>query len=157
MIAMTNLSAKKPVKNWTHFQKLLISTNKKRHLIVGGIEKCNSECEKLLGIKIDYELMFNSHVKSLCKIANQKLNLLSRVAYQLDYNQRKFFLNALIAFQFFFAPAVWMFDSCKQNYHINRIHERALRIAYKHIILHLINFLKKLTSVGFMTETFRNW
>ena len=75
--------------------------------------------------------MFHSHVKSLCKKASQKLNALSRVAYQLDFNQRKLLMNAFITSQFFYAPVVWMFHSRKQNHHINRIHERALRVVYK--------------------------
>ena len=75
--------------------------------------------------------MFDSHVKSLCKKASQKLNALSRVAYQLDFNQRKLLMNAFITFQFSYAPVVWMFHSRKQNHHINRIHERALRVVYK--------------------------
>ena len=42
--------------------------------------------------------------------------------YQLDFNQRKLLLNAFITSQFY---------SRKQNHHINRIHERALRVVYK--------------------------
>ena len=110
---------------------LLVSTNEKRHLNVGEVEISNSKCEKFLGIKIDSKLMFDSHVKSLCKKASQKLNALSRVAYQLDFNQRKLLMNAFITSQFSYAPVVWMFHSRKQNHHINRIHERALRLVYK--------------------------
>ena len=50
--------------------------------------------------------MFDSHVEPLCKKASQKLNALSRVAYQLDYNQRKLLLNAFIKSQFSYAPVV---------------------------------------------------
>ena len=32
----------------------------------------NSECKKLLDIKIDQELQFNEYVQSLCQKANQK-------------------------------------------------------------------------------------
>ena len=85
---------------------LLVSTNDKRHLNVGEIEISNSKCEKLLGIKIDSKLMFDSYVKSLCKKASQKLNALSRVAYQLDFNQGKLLMNALITSQFSYAPVV---------------------------------------------------
>ena len=88
------------------------------------------KCEKLLGIKIDSKPMFDDHVKSLCKKASQKLNALSRVAYQLDFNERKPLMSAFIASQFFYAPVVWMFHSRKQNNHINRIHERALKAVY---------------------------
>ena len=34
---------------------------------------------KFLGIKIDSKLMLDSHVKSLCKKASQKLNFLKKI------------------------------------------------------------------------------
>ena len=110
---------------------LLVSTNEKRHLNVGEVEVSNSECEKILGIKIHSKLMLDSHVKSLCKKASQKLNALYKVAYQLDCNQRKLLTNAFITSQLSYAPIVWMFRSRKQNHLINHIHERALRVVYK--------------------------
>ena len=85
---------------------LLVSTNEKRYLNVEEIEIGNSKCEKLLGLKIHSKLMFDSHVKSLCKKASQKLNTLSRVEYQLDFNQKKLLLNAFITFQFSYTPVV---------------------------------------------------
>ena len=85
---------------------LVVSTNEKRNSNVGEVEISNSKCEKFLGIKIDSKLMFDSHVKSLCKKASQKLNALSRVAYQLDFNQGKLLMNALITSQFSYAPVV---------------------------------------------------
>ena len=95
-----------------------VSNNEKKHLNVGETEISNSKCEKLLGIKTDCKLMFDSHVKSLCR----------RVAYQLNFNQRK--LNYFITSQFSYTPLVWMFHSSKQNHHISCIHERASRIVY---------------------------
>ena len=50
---------------------LLASTNEKRHLDVGEIEISDSKCKKLLEIKIDSKLTFDSHVKSLSKKASQ--------------------------------------------------------------------------------------
>ena len=90
---------------------LLVSTNEKRHLNVGEVEISNSKCEKFLGIKIDSKLMFDSHVKSLSKKASQKLNALSRVAYQLKKKERKLLMNAFITSQFSYALVVWMFQS----------------------------------------------
>ena len=93
---------------------LLLSTIEKKHLNVGEVEISNSKCKKFLGIKIDSKLMFDSHAKSLCKKASQKLNALSRVVYQLDLNQRKLLMNAFITSQSSYAPVVWMFRSRKQ-------------------------------------------
>ena len=44
--------------------------------------------------------MFDSHVKSQCKKASQKVNTLSRVAYQLDLYQKKLLVHAFITSQF---------------------------------------------------------
>ena len=40
----------------------------------------NSKCQKLLGIKFECRLRFDSHVTALCIKVSQKLNALSRVA-----------------------------------------------------------------------------
>ena len=98
---------------------------------IGEIAISNSKCEKLLGIHFDDKLTFESHVISLCKKASQKLNAFARIAYSLKFEQRKLLLNAFITSQFSYAPVVWMFHNRKLNNHINRIHERALRIAYQ--------------------------
>ena len=55
----------------------------------------------------------------------------ARIAYSLKFQQRKLLLNAFITSQFSYAPVVWMFQNRKLNNQINRIHERALRIAYQ--------------------------
>ena len=109
----------------------LVSAN----LNVGEIEISssigNKNWEKLKEIKVDSKLMFDSNVKSLRKKASKKLNGPSRVAYQLDFNQRRLLLNAIMTSQFSYARDVWMFHSRKQNHHINPMHERALRVVYK--------------------------
>ena len=53
------------------------------------IEGCtikNSTKEKLLGIKFDSNLSFESHVTSLCKMASQKLHALARIPHYMDFN-----------------------------------------------------------------------
>ena len=61
----------------------------------------NSKCEKLLGVNIDTNLTFETHVQSLCKKASQKLNALLRVTWSLNFNQRKVLLNVFINIPFF--------------------------------------------------------
>ena len=85
---------------------------------------------KLLGIKIDNNLDFEEHVASLCKKASQKLHALARVAPYMETNKLRMLMKAFIESQFSYCPLIWMFHSRKLNNRINRIHERALRIAY---------------------------
>ena len=110
---------------------VLLSKTSETQLIVENVPIASSSCEKLLGIKIDKKLSFEPHVDSLCKKASQKLNTLARITSSLKLKQRKLLLNAFITAQFSYASVIWMFHSRKANNRINRIHERALRLAYK--------------------------
>ena len=109
---------------------LLTNSAQEIQINIGETAISNSKCEKLLGIHFDSKLTFEPHVGSLCKKASQKLNGFARIAYSLKFEQRGLLLNVFITSQFSYAPVVWMFHNRKLNNHINRIHERALRIAY---------------------------
>ena len=90
----------------------------------------SSKCEKILGIKIDNKLNFNTYVGEVCKKAGQKLNALSRVTPYMDLSKRCILLNGFFISQFSYCPLVWMLHSRRKNNKINRIHERCLRIIY---------------------------
>jgi hypothetical protein len=47
----------------------------------GNIIKTEDEV-KLLGVTIDYELKFNSHITNICRKASRQLNVLKRRIYQ---------------------------------------------------------------------------
>ena len=57
---------------------VLVSTNKPVGIKVGDYTIDNSECEKLLGVKIDVNLNFNDHISDLCKKASRKTSPLAR-------------------------------------------------------------------------------
>ena len=57
-----------------------LETGKKLNLEINGICIRITEEVKLLGITIDSKLQFQSHVETICKMANQKVNAFSRIA-----------------------------------------------------------------------------
>ena len=57
---------------------LIVSTDEPIEIRVGESLIKSSACEKLLGIKIDNKLNFDTHVKGLCTKANNKLRALAR-------------------------------------------------------------------------------
>ena len=124
---------------------LNISTSKERHLNVVGIEIT------LLRIKIDCKLMFNSYVKPLCEKASQLLNAFSRIVCHLDFDQRKYLINAFLT-----CLVVCMFHSCKLNHYINRIHETTLRVFYKDHKSSFNEIHKKKMTVGFEKKIFKS-
>ena len=110
----------------------LASGNVNEHLWVkvGDEMIWESTEEKLLGVTIDKNLDFNSHLTSVCKKAGQKVSALARITRLLLFHRRRDILKSFIESQFSYCPLVWMFCSRKMNRKINHIHERALRLVY---------------------------
>ena len=131
----------------------------KCHLLVSGY-KCEAmyasvgdallweeNSVKLLGLIIDSELTFNNYVQMICKKASQKLTAIVRLANIISEKKRKVLLKTFFESQFSYCPLLWMFCSRKLNNKINRLHERALRIAYADYVSSFEELLAKDDSV----------
>ena len=122
--------------NWFRENHMKANADK-CHLLVSSDESCtakiedfsikNSTEEKLLEVKFDSNLSFESHITSLCKKASQKLHALARISHYMDLNKRRNLMISFIILQFSSWFLIWMFHSRNLNNNINRIHEGALR------------------------------
>ena len=81
------------------------------------------------GVTSDKKLSFTKHVQDLCKKAHQKLHALARLFNYIDPIKLKLLMDAFITSQFNYCPLVWMFHDRRANAKINKVTERALRIA----------------------------
>ena len=111
----------------------LLITNHKDDVsaIIGGETIICKKSVNLLGISIDNKLDFNEHVSNICKKVSIKLHVLARISHFLNTEKLKQVMKAFIESQFGYCPLIWMFHSRTLNNRINRLHERALRLAYK--------------------------
>ena len=75
----------------------------------------NSKEELILGITIDNKLTFDSHIKSICRKAGQKLSALSRVSPYLKTNKKELLFKSMVKSQFSYCTLVWMFCSQSAN------------------------------------------
>ena len=89
----------------------------------------------------------NDHIKIICKQASSKLYALARIARYLDEQKRKNLMKSFVISQFNYCLIVWMYCQRKSNNLINRIHERALRIAYDDYESNFNQLLDKNNSV----------
>ena len=62
------------------------NTNEHLWVNVGEAMIWESSEEKLLGVTIDKNLNFNTHLSNLCKKASQKVSALARVAKLLPFH-----------------------------------------------------------------------
>ena len=74
--------------------------------INGKVLKTKSEV-LLLGITLDNRLTFDIHIGNICKKAAKQLNALKRLAYCLNYMQRKILVQSFITSNFNYCPVVW--------------------------------------------------
>ena len=88
----------------------------------------NSKFEKLLGIKLDSQLNFNSYIQYTCQKAGQKLNAISRITPYIDLAKMRLLVNAFFHSQFNHCQLVWMCHNRTNNNKINHLHERCLHV-----------------------------
>ena len=91
----------------------------------------NSKCEKLLGVKLDWQLHFDEHFSDVCKRASEKLNALARIAPFIRLSKRRMLINAFFYSKFSYCFLIWICPSFTNNIKINRLHEICLRIISK--------------------------
>ena len=75
---------------WSNAGKchLLLSTNNTTNIRVENFDIKN--CEKLLGVKFDHKLTFNSHISQLCKKVSKKVHALTRVIPGMDISKKHY-------------------------------------------------------------------
>ena len=109
---------------------LTVSIDEPIEIRVGESLIKNSTCEKLLSIKIDSKLNVDTHVKGLCKKANNKLRALARATPYMSLEKKKLLMNSFFNAQFNYCPLIWMLHSRSNNNKITHLHERCLQIIY---------------------------
>ena len=67
----------------------LLSPYEKKTISIETSNIESSNCETLLGIKIDSNLNFEEHVSTLCRKANQKLHALARISKYIGPPKRR--------------------------------------------------------------------
>ena len=87
----------------------------------------NSKEVEILGMTLDRNMNFHTHIKNICRKAGQKLSALLRISPYLDQRKKVLFYKSMIKSQFNYCPLVWMFCSRQSN----KVHERGLRLTYR--------------------------
>ena len=90
----------------------------------------NSTEVTLMGVKINKQLKFKSHIEELCRKAAYKLHALRRIRKYLTVEKANLLANAFINSQFNYAPLTSMFAGKSSIAKICKIHFRTLQVIY---------------------------
>lgn len=72
------------------------STNNTVNLIAWNQITKNSIREKIIGVKFDCKLIFNSRIDDVSKKAGLNLNYLSRIAQYMKFNKKRLLVNVFL-------------------------------------------------------------
>ena len=106
------------------------SSNENITVKIGEYEIENRDCEKLIGVKLDWRLNFDDHIFDICKKTCGKLHALVRIAPSIGLSKKRILMNAFFNSQFTYCPLIWTCHSRTNNRKINRFHERCSRFIY---------------------------
>jgi hypothetical protein len=117
------------VEKWCSYNKMFINTKKTKYMTEGTRQKVstqdyisltlNSEplqhtdCEKLLGIKVDSNLKWTNQVKHVCSLISMRLYLLSKIIRYLNLDARKLYYNGYILPLIDYCCVIW--GNCNQD------------------------------------------
>ena len=110
--------------NPTKFQVLFLKDCKELSRVrinINDTEIISEENVKLLGVRFDEMLNFNSHVKDICRKAGAQLNVLQRLAKFLDYDCRRKIFDHFILSQFRYCAPVWHFCGSQNTQKLEKI------------------------------------
>ena len=76
--------------------------------VAGKVIPSSSEV-KLLGITIDYDLKFSTHINELSRKTSYNFHALQRIRRYISVDKSKLLATAFIDSQFNYATLIWMF------------------------------------------------
>ena len=114
------------------FQFMVLGNKDERsfNIHINNVQIKNSNKVTLLGIIIDKNLTFKTHISELCRRASYKLHSLRRIRKYLTVEKAKLLANAFINSQFNYAPLIWMFANKSSIDKTLKIYKRTLQIVY---------------------------
>ena len=109
---------------------LLLSKNEFSEIHIGDSIIDSSTCKKLLGIKTDSKLCLDDHIHDLCNKKYRKLQALAQATPYMNFQKRKYLMNAFFNAQFSYCPLIWMSRRRQDNSKIKHLHERCLLLIH---------------------------
>ncbi len=144
--------------NPSKFQSMIVGKNDNqiKEFQINNNFKINVSNEvTLLGIQIDQQLKFDSHIDNICKKAAMQLNAIKRLARFMGNKERQVIVNSFILCHFNYCPLIWLFCSNSSQKKIEKVNERALRLALSDYASSYSNLLIKAESTTIHIHSIR--
>ena len=139
-------STNKMQANPEKFQAIAIGTKTHNNNTTFNLNGVHINCDdevKLLGVTIDFQLNFNTHISNICKKAARQLNVLKRIGHHLNKASKMTIYYSFILSNLSYCPLTWHFCTEHNTKKIEKIQERALRFIFDDNNTSYSNLLEK--------------
>jgi len=117
--------------NANKFQVMFLSRNNKvknQSITIDGIEIKASQSIVILGVELDRELRFNSHIDAICSQTGKQINALKRMKHYLNKQSREVIYKSYINCNFDYCSVTWLFANKTDMEKLEKTNKRALRV-----------------------------
>jgi len=114
-------------------------------------------CVKLLGVLLDNKLSFSPHITTLCKRTARQIGALRRVAPQLTSDVRMKLHDTFIMSNLIYSSSAWFECSKTSRWKLEKVHERAMRVATNDYMTPYKDLLKKTNRCSLYVQHLRTF
>ena len=117
--------------NASKFQVMFVSrhnNNNRESITINNTEIKASHSINILGVEIDRELRFNSHIDGICSQTGKQVNAVKRLKHFLDKKSKMIIYNSYINCNFHYCSLSWMFANKTSLDKLENTNKRALRV-----------------------------
>ena len=140
----------------TSRQKRLCMHNPVLFLTYSDIDMKMTHADKILGVHVDDNLMWNDHFQYVLKKISTYLWLLSKIRFYLSVEHRLMFYNAYIKPHFVYCSTVWSNTSSGNINKITKLQRRACKLILSQDYTDIQEALKRLNILSFDQDIFLN-
>jgi hypothetical protein len=116
--------------NASKFQLMYLNTsyeNENEILTINYIILHASHSINILGIELDENLNFSSHIDEICNQTGKQVNAMKRIKNYLDKDCKTILYNSYINSSFTYCPIIWMFAGRLNLNKLEKTNKRSLR------------------------------
>ena len=135
MVATHWLNTNGMKSNQSKFQAMILNKHPDQNNISFNFNWMNislKSCVKLLGVFIDYELMFSEHVNYIHKRTLRQLNAIHRVSKYLKRDCLMKLFHASVSSNFDYCSTTRQLTSISSTTKLEKVHTAALHVVYNH-------------------------
>ena len=111
-----------------HYMILEKCVTNQLSLFINGFKRERTSEVVLLGITIDDQLTFKTHIEYIFLMAKYKLRALQRIRNYLSTEKARLLVTVFINSQFYYPPLIWIFPGKTLISKVQKIHIRTLQV-----------------------------